>query len=310
MLKVPGAFSILLVTIIAACCLIWVQIFRRIGCGREIIANETQRQVPWGAREIFFVLAVFFLGMTLGSAALQLVADTDIKTNLDDLEPEKTPHLHPLALLLLQDRDWFTAVLCVVSAVIIAPVAEEFLFRLVVQGWLQRCESESFHNSSYLPRHYRRFLPVLATSLIFSLMHFRAGPVSLPLHALKINILITAIVQTVIFAVCMAWLRNQTGATASDLGFKRESLWHDVKIGGLASVAVIPPVYALHIGLTFFLHDRTSVSIDPIPLFLFSLALGYLYQQTGRLLPSIVLHVVLNASSIVLLLAETKWNGG
>lgn len=38
----------------------------------------------------------------------------------------------------------------------------------------------------------------------------------------------------------------------------------------------------------------------PIPLFLFSLMLGYLYRQTGRIVPSVVAHFALNATTILL----------
>lgn len=39
----------------------------------------------------------------------------------------------------------------------------------------------------------------------------------------------------------------------------------------------------------------------PIPLFLFSLALGYLYEKTGRLAPSIIAHFMLNLCTSILL---------
>jgi membrane protease YdiL (CAAX protease family) len=43
---------------------------------------------------------------------------------------------------------------------------------------------------------------------------------------------------------------------------------------------------------------------DPIPLFVFALALGYLYQRTGRILPSLTLHFLLNGVSLVMLMFE------
>jgi len=46
-------------------------------------------------------------------------------------------------------------------------------------------------------------------------------------------------------------------------------------------------------GLAHFSHG-----VDPIPLFLFGIVLGYLYQRTHRLLPSIVAHMTFNAFSM------------
>jgi membrane protease YdiL (CAAX protease family) len=37
----------------------------------------------------------------------------------------------------------------------------------------------------------------------------------------------------------------------------------------------------------------------PIPLFFFSLGVGYLYRQTGRLWPCIIVHFLLNAFSMI-----------
>jgi membrane protease YdiL (CAAX protease family) len=39
----------------------------------------------------------------------------------------------------------------------------------------------------------------------------------------------------------------------------------------------------------------------PVPLFFLSLALGWLYQRTHRLLPSLVVHVCLNSCSLLML---------
>jgi membrane protease YdiL (CAAX protease family) len=45
----------------------------------------------------------------------------------------------------------------------------------------------------------------------------------------------------------------------------------------------------------------------PIPLFFFALALGYLYQKTHRLWPSLVLHCLLNSVSLLMLVIETMF---
>jgi membrane protease YdiL (CAAX protease family) len=55
----------------------------------------------------------------------------------------------------------------------------------------------------------------------------------------------------------------------------------------------------------FALMHLTS-GIDVIPLFFLALGLGYLYRQTHRLAPGIVVHTLLNAFSMVVLLMQTK----
>ena len=39
----------------------------------------------------------------------------------------------------------------------------------------------------------------------------------------------------------------------------------------------------------------------PIPLFVLALGLGYLYQRTGQLLPCIIVHMLLNGTSMAIL---------
>jgi membrane protease YdiL (CAAX protease family) len=44
-----------------------------------------------------------------------------------------------------------------------------------------------------------------------------------------------------------------------------------------------------------------GTGLDPIPLFVLGLALGYLYQRTHRILPCIVLHALFNGFSLGIL---------
>lgn len=163
----------------------------------------------------------------------------------------------------------------------------------------------------------------------------------------------------------LIWLVRRTGAEASDLGWPRETLGRDVRIGLVAFAAVSAPVYALQLFLSQFssqqhpiiealgkdpsgwLYGLAGLSVvvvappaeefffrgllqgwleargwrhgaivftslffavmhwghgmAPVPLFFFSLGLGWLYQRTHRLLPSIVVHFCLNACSLALL---------
>ena len=47
---------------------------------------------------------------------------------------------------------------------------------------------------------------------------------------------------------------------------------------------------------------------DPIPLFFLSLALGFIYQRTHRIVPCIVVHMMLNGFSMVLLAVQIFGN--
>jgi membrane protease YdiL (CAAX protease family) len=144
------------------------------------------------------------------------------------------PPQHPLIEHLLEHPGGVAFLIAGFTAVVVAPLTEEFLIRGVLQGWLER-----------LAIHLRRFLhpplaeqeadggpmtatsarpllvwPILVSSLLFALMHYEHG---------------------------VAW----------------------------------------------------------VPLFFFALGLGYLYQRTRSLIAPIVLHVSLNATTMLILWLAT-----
>jgi membrane protease YdiL (CAAX protease family) len=127
---------------------------------------------------------------------------------------------HPLIEVLSRERTPLLMILGGVSAVAVAPFAEELFFRVLLQGWLESAGAASVgpaeHSTEPIEPTPRR-TAILATSLIFALLHLGHGAA-------------------------------------------------------------------------------------PIPLFFLALALGYLYQRTHRLLPSVTVHFLLNACSYAMLL--------
>jgi membrane protease YdiL (CAAX protease family) len=126
---------------------------------------------------------------------------------------------NPIVEVLLREGTPLLYVLTGLSAVAVAPLAEEFFFRMLLQGWLESAsaEAESPQPETAQPAtNAPGNIAILFSSLVFSLMHLGHGT-------------------------------------------------------------------------------------DPIPLFFLALALGYLYQQTHRLLPCVTVHFCLNACSYLVL---------
>lgn len=79
---------------------------------------------------------------------------------------------HPVVDLLSGQRDGFTVAVVAASAVVAAPVAEEFFFRRVLQGWLEKkCAGDEL-------------APVLVSALAFSAAHAGQGLAYVPLFPL------------------------------------------------------------------------------------------------------------------------------
>lgn len=279
----------------------WAQALRRRLAGRRVLDHVPREPVPWGLLDVLFALVSLVLFQVLGflivrrlyqigpeldfeslppharaaticatslasllTAAVSLVAvrlraeatgedfgfvhrrvglDVGLGVlafamlappvyGLQWLLTQWFPSQHPLITLLRDHREPHILLIVIFAAVIVAPVVEEYFFRVLLQGWLERALStgESPHELIFAagdsrgradagpqPPSQPRWLPIVASSLLFAWMHASHGP-------------------------------------------------------------------------------------DPIPLFFFAFGLGYLYQRTHRILPSMTVHFLLNAGTLTGLL--------
>jgi membrane protease YdiL (CAAX protease family) len=122
---------------------------------------------------------------------------------------------HPLVEYLTRSEDWATYGWCFISAVIVAPLVEEFAFRVVLQGWLERVlypappwtaiddqiptplehslgveqiDPKAADSAGPDAGPSRGRWPILASSLLFSLAHFNHGPDPIPLFLLALGL--------------------------------------------------------------------------------------------------------------------------
>ncbi|HEV3137200.1 MAG TPA: JDVT-CTERM system glutamic-type intramembrane protease [Pirellulales bacterium] len=86
------------------------------------------------------------------------------------------PSEHPLARLAKQQPDFGTLALATFSAVAVAPFFEEFIFRIVLQGWFEKWEAlwrERTQTNGPLPAG---LLANVIVATIFGAMHWGHGP--------------------------------------------------------------------------------------------------------------------------------------
>ena len=124
---------------------------------------------------------------------------------------------HPVLEQLQSAPGWPIVAALFVSSVVIAPLTEEFVFRGLLQGALQRlADPPEPDQTDWVPR---AAWPVVLTSFLFAMMHYGQGPA-------------------------------------------------------------------------------------PIPLFFLALGLGYLYRQTGSLIPPLIVHMILNGVTMTVTISE------
>lgn len=299
---------------IAVSTLVWIAIGRRIFRGEPLVPYEGRRPVPWKTIDVTVIFGLYFLPLLVGLAVFAFQAPSDGESaavaeisrpsTTEAADGEEVDTQHSAIDLLRQDGTVLTWVLCVVAAVIVAPIAEEFLFRLVLQGWLEAGEHR--RRRPGMRRLARGTGPIVISSLLFAATHFRlAAPPTDP-DRLRMAFVVQMGWSLLAVAYAVAWLRFRTpDLTAADLGINPPRVKSDIGLGLVAFLAVACPIYLLQFVLTSLWPNMVP---DPIPLFFFALVLGFLYYRTHRLIPSIVLHMALNGASLLmvwLLLSQT-----
>ena len=272
--------------------LAWLR-YRR---GLAVLPYQPRRPVPWGPVDLLVVIAVYVLAMGAAVALADAILDPQIVRSLEIQNVDQADTKHAVARLLEGGTVWML-LLCGISAVVVAPIVEEFLFRVLLQGWLEAACERLRPKMPTLSRLAPGAVgPILLTSLLFAMMHFRVATPQRHPQFLIYLMIAGAAVSLLTMAIALGLLRVHVAASAADLGWQPKKFFADVRLGLWSFVAVVGPIYVIQIVLLLALPK--SVAPDPIPLFFLALVLGILYRRTHRIVPAIVLHMLLNAASL------------
>ena len=186
------------------------------------------------------------------------------------------PDPHPLAKAMMDNLTPAMVVILAVAGVVLAPLAEELMFRGVLLGWLTRVVLGS------KPRVEPRFLDEQSA---FSVVEVEAqpelftGPIEFEENHDPFN------VYSAPFAsIAPPPQLDDTYPEIADFPRRAFTL-------SLANVAVSLLFAGMHY----------KVWPTPIPIFFLSLGLGFLYQRTGGLIAPVALHMTFNGISTLLL---------
>ena len=204
------------------------------------------------------------------------------------------PSEHPLIeSLKLQREPQFVAIALFV-AVISAPLTEEFFFRVLFQGWLEKmfdpwaCRSPSFGMSLLVGNRAAETENASpTTSHPADQFHESfASPAIAPSYSDPLNPYAPPLALATNLVPLDAITSNPSPQAAA--AFPR---W-------------ITDVLAISTTAALFALAHVSHGPDWLPLFFFAVGLGYLYRRTHRILPGLVVHFLLNLLSMTALLIE------
>ena len=148
------------------------------------------------------------------------------------------------------------------AAVVVAPVCEEIAFRLLLQGWLERWEDER--------------------------LGWRRPPINVETEAMlpeTIDATVPSNEPADVLPLPAVWAEEEVATNPPARGvFGLPYGWFPIIVSSVAFGLA-------HIGY----------GPEPVPLFFLALVLGYLYQRTHRIVPSIVAHALFNSFTMILL---------
>jgi membrane protease YdiL (CAAX protease family) len=216
---------------------------------------------------------------------------------------------HPVARLLGEQHSLVTLLICALAAVVVAPLIEEFFFRVLLQGWLEAREDQWRARLPVMPRLPRGSVPILLSAALFALLHARGEEAQFDSADVMMQLTAGAAGSLAAIGFSILLLHTSCGATATDMGIGWKKLGGDATLGLAGLAAVFVPINALQWGLYKLQESHLAdnlVAPDPVPLFFLALVLGYLYQRTHRLGPGVVLHMAFNAIPLGILWFATS----
>jgi membrane protease YdiL (CAAX protease family) len=185
------------------------------------------------------------------------------------------PYEHALIELVKSDPRLLLA--SGVSAVLIAPVSEELQFRVLLQGWLEKCAVWRGNGRALLTGGRMDAASLSQTHIDESESDAEGEAPTWPAEVVENP-----------YAPPLANDSIDAGGEGARAAAERE-------------LAPTPHWWPILISAFIFAAMHASAWPSPVPLFVLGLGLGYLYRQTHRVLPSITVHLLLNATTMVIL---------
>lgn len=254
-------------------------------------------------------------------------------------DPENIATQHPLARLLI--RSYFTpyfkivVVLFFLAVVCFAPLAEEFVFRVVIQGATEnaldvtvappnpdaptapiqsveltdeeRSRLRQINGKSERVRRIRVVFAILAPALLFAALH--AGVPEDPENPQPLNDLFDSLVTssvscllTVIFGVVL--LIKKTGARRADFGLPSNGNLLAFVLRWSQGVGLLALGAPFIFGVSHFCEQMfPGTIVAPIPILIFALYEGVVYYRSHQFATILGMHMTLNFVSFVTLMS-------
>ncbi|MGN6547620.1 MAG: lysostaphin resistance A-like protein [Aureliella sp.] len=195
----------------------------------------------------------------------------------------KEEYDHPLLDRMTEEGTLSAFLLGVFCAVIAAPLTEEFLFRVMLQGWLQSIPFSRKHLWWFIGASQRERQKIDAVEAFVLDEHApHDAPRSIPAETAESPS--NPYSPPVPLATVVSGDVTPDSVSAADAS---------------PPLAVAPPVWPVFVSGTLFGLAHLGYGLSFVPLILLGIILGFLYRATHSIWPSVVVHFILNFISII-----------
>ena len=331
----PAIFSLASVTVIAYCVFRLCDVGSRRRFLRVFFSPTESQVVPWGIVAIVLSLALFLLTEMVIQNVVNLVLpspisflhdeNTDIPSDAETVDEtaadvsadangesdspltdENLAEQHSLVILMQKGGQYpIVIVVCLLAAIVVAPLTEELMFRVIMQ-----CGIESMFRRESGNTALARRVSIFLTALFFAAIHFRTQQGQIDIDHLFKGMIGMIIARLLALLSLVGLFRYYYRVRWSDLGLRDFRLTGRDALGALLLFMIIfVPIFTVHGTVVALTKTDWAVQLgisaamlDPIPLFLFALVIGSLYHRTRRLAPAFFLHAFFNLYSFLVLL--------
>ena len=259
-----------------------------------MLQEPEKSSVPWTFLDVALFFALWLGAQVIIGSIVLAAHSTSPSPSQESLaaDSDGEGYKHPIEQLVQQSKNApIILLVAFLSVVVVAPLIEEFIFRLLFQGWLE---------STLLQFHVpgASGVAVVVVSCCFAAIHAGSGS-DLSVQALLSLFMAFIILNLLVFTLGIIYLVRVKNIKLTDYLFGTERFFHPnfFPCAGYC-LLVILLCFGLNAALEMaYPHTNTS----PIPIFFFSLALGTLYSKTKNLSYCILLHACLNGMSFAML---------
>lgn len=251
--------------------------------------NNTQKNesvkptVPWTGFDVLLFLAIWMAPL-LASIAIALFASQPQSAEATQY------HGHPVAQLIVLSKKTPVVFLVVfLAAVVVAPIIEEFMFRMLFQGWLEA-------KFKQLQMPCASGIAIVIVAFCFAAIH-ASNHGAIDAQTVLTNLVVSSVYSMLVFSAGIICLHRVRNVRIADYLFVSERFVRPRFFSCVGyCLLTIVSIYGLQVALVAMC---PGTNVSPISIFFFALALGILYSRTQNLSDCILFHACLNGISLV-----------